>query len=332
MPMAKALLLTKADQESEVRSSITQVELSELAPGEVLVAVDYSSLNYKDALVMRGMGKLVKTYPHVPGIDLAGTVVESRDGRFTIGEKVLQTGFFLGERFWGGYAELCNCRGEHLVKIPAELSCKDAMVMGTAGFTAMQAIMQMEHNGLAPGQGPVMVLGATGGVGSISCALLAARGYDVHGSTGKVDQHEWLRSLGVQEVVERKKHEVEHPRLLDKAMYAGCIDCVGGQSLACVLPKMLYRSSVACLGNAGGNVLNTTVLPFLLRGINILGIDSVQCPRGLRDEIWNRLAQDLPVSAYGALGTVVGLEKLEMLAEAILDGGVRGRILVSPSQ
>ena len=322
----KALLVTKEGE--DVRAEVTQVELPTLGRGQVLVQVAYSDFNYKDGLVIKGLGGLVRDYPHVPGIDLAGEVVESRDERFKPGDIVLQTGFFLGERRWGGYAERAVVHADHLIAMPQGLDQRTSMIIGTAGFTAMQAIQQMEHNGLTPESGPVMVLGATGGVGSVACALLAARGYEVHGTTGKADQHEWLKSLGVSVVVPRDEHEVEKPKPLDRETYAGCVDTVGGHSLACVLPKMAYRGSVACLGLAGGNKLNTTVVPFLLRGVNILGIDSVQCPRELREGIWADIAKTAPASMYEAVEREVGLEHLPALADEILAGKVKGRVLV----
>ena len=324
----KALLLTKVNDEAAVDVSLTTVDLPAVDDGQVLVAVDYSSLNYKDALVIKGLGGLAKTYPHVPGIDMAGTVLESRDDAFKPGDAVVQTGFFLGERYWGGYAQHCVTQGKYLVKMPSGMDAKMAMTIGTAGFTAMQSVMQMEHNGLKPDNGPVMVLGATGGVGSVACAILANLGYEVHGTTGKSDQHEWLKSLGVAQVVPRDEHEVEKPRALDREIYAGCVDTVGGHSLACILPKIAYRGSVACLGLAGGNKLNTTVVPFLLRGVNILGIDSVQCPADQRPGIWGRLVRDMPQAMYQAVESTVGLDALPDLADSILAGQVKGRTLV----
>jgi len=324
----KALLLTKADDEAPVNAEVTSVDLPALEDGQVLVDVTYSSLNYKDALVIKGLGGLAESYPHVPGIDMAGVVLDSRDAAFTPGDAVIQTGFFLGERSWGGYAGHAVTQAKHLVKMPAGMDAQKAMIIGTAGFTAMQAIMQMEHNGLNPENGPVMVLGATGGVGSVACAILANLGYEVHGTTGKADQHEWLKSLGVSQVVPRNEHEVEKPRALDRETYAGCVDTVGGHSLACVLPKMAYRGSVACLGLAGGSKLSTTVVPFLLRGVNILGIDSVQCPAELRPGIWARLVTDMPQAMYQAVESTATLQELPTLADSILAGKIKGRTLV----
>ena len=312
-------------------ASVQELEEGQLPEGDVTLDVTYSSFNYKDGLVVQGLGSLTKEFPHVPGIDMAGTVRASDNPAFAVGDEVILTGWRVGEIHWGGYAQRARVKGDWLVKKPASLSAKDAMAAGTAGFTAMQGLVALEDHGLKPGDKPVLVLGATGGVGSVACALLANLGYEVTAVTGKADQIDYLKGLGVSQVLMRAEHEVERPRPLDREAYAGVIDAAGGASLACALPKVAYAGSVAAIGLAAGNQLNTTVIPFLLRGVNLLGIDSVMAPKELRARVWNRLASDMPAGHWDAIAEVVGLDAVPDLAKAVLKGAVKGRKIVDPN-
>ena len=333
--MFKGLLVEKFDQGEGERptfsSTVQDLDDAQLPDGDVVLDVAYSSFNYKDGLVTLGLGGLTKQFPHVPGIDMAGTVRSSTSCDYAVGDEVILTGWRCGEIHWGGYAQRARVKSEWLVKKPQNLSFKDSMAAGTAGFTAMQGLIALEDKGLKPGDRPVLVLGATGGVGSVACALLTNLGYKVTAVTGKADQVAYLKSLGVQEVLTREEHEVEKPRALDRETYAGVIDAAGGHSLACALPKIAYGGSVAAIGLAAGNQLNTTVVPFLLRGVNILGIDSVMAPTELRNRIWQRLADHMPKDHWDAITEVVGLQAIPDLAKNVLKGAVTGRKIVDPN-
>lgn len=333
--MFKGLLVEKHDQgegeKPKFSASVTQLSEDQLPEGDVTIDVAYSSFNYKDGLVTLGLGGLTKDFPHVPGIDMAGTVSATDNPDFAVGDEVILTGWRVGEIHWGGYAQKARVKGDWLVKKPAGLGLKDAMAAGTAGFTAMQGIVALEDQGLEKGDKPVLVLGATGGVGSVACAILSNIGYKVAGVTGKADQADYLKGLGVDEVILRSDHEVEKPRPLDRETYAGVIDAAGGHSLACALPKIAYGGSVAAIGLAAGNALNTTVIPFLLRGVNILGIDSVMAPKALRERVWARLTTDMPAGHWDAIAEVVSLDAVPGLAKDVLKGAVKGRKIVDPN-
>ena len=322
----KALLLRQAD--GKVSAAIEDVADTDLPEGEVTVAVSHSSLNYKDGLVLQGLGGLVKTYPHVGGIDLAGAVAESRAPGFKPGDPVLATGWFIGERQWGGYAAKARLKADWVVPMPAGLTAKRAMAIGTAGFTAMQAIVALEAHGLQPDKGEVLVTGAAGGLGSVAVAILAGLGYRVAGSTGRVATHDYLAGLGAGAIIDRKELANPSGRPLEKERWAGAIDSVGGETLATVLRQMRYGASAAACGLAGGHALPTTVLPFILRGVNLLGIDSVQCPALARATIWRRLAADLPMDKLDDVTSVVPLDALPGLAARIIKGEIRGRTVV----
>jgi acrylyl-CoA reductase (NADPH) len=326
MAAFKALLLREAD--GKVSARIEQVEESALPPGEVLVAVEYSTLNYKDGMILNGLGRLVRNYPHVPGVDFAGTVKRSDSPEYKPGDKVLLTGWRVGEVQWGGYAEKARVKASQLVKLPEGLTAKRAMAIGTAGFTSMLAVMALEDHGLAPAKGEVLVTGAAGGVGSVAIALLAKLGYRVTASTGRPEQHDYLRGLGAAAFVDRAALAKPVTRPLDTERWAGAVDAVGSTTLATVLTQMKYGASVAACGLAGGNDLPASVIPFLLRGINLLGIDSVMCPVERRRAAWSRLARDLPMDKLDALTEVVPLAKVPELGRQILKGGVRGRVVV----
>ena len=333
--MFKGLLVEKhdqgADQKPTFTATVTELSEDQLPDGDVMIDVAYSSFNYKDGLVTLGLGGLTKEFPHVPGIDMAGTVSASDNPNFAMGDEVILTGWRCGEIHWGGYAQKARVKADWLVKMPASMTAKDAMAAGTAGFTAMQGLVALEDQGLVKGERPVLVLGATGGVGSVAVAILANLGYKVAAVTGKAHEIDYLKSLGVNEVIMRADHEVEKPRALDRETYAGVIDAAGGHSLACALPKIAYGGSVAAIGLAAGNALNTTVVPFLLRGVNILGIDSVMAPQALRQRVWTRLASDMPKGHWDEIAEVVGLEAIPGLAKDILKGAIKGRKIVDPN-
>jgi acrylyl-CoA reductase (NADPH) len=312
----------------KVEPRIETLEEADLPPGEVLVAVEHSTLNYKDGLILNGLGRLVRKYPHVPGIDFAGTVERSDAPAWKPGDKVLLTGWRVGETQWGGYAAKARVKGSYLVRLPEGLTTARAMAIGTAGFTATLAVMALERHGLEPGAGEVLVTGAAGGVGSVAVAILAKLGYAVAASTGRRETHEYLKSLGAATIVDRAALAQLPAKPLDAERWAGAIDSVGSTTLATLLTQMKYRGAVAAVGLAGGNDLTTTVIPFLLRGVSLLGIDSVMCPTPEREEAWRRLVRDLPMEKLDAATEHASLEDLTALGRKILKGDVRGRIVV----
>jgi len=324
--MFKALVLTESD--GAVSSEIKDLDESELPEGDVVVATEYSTLNYKDGMIVNGIGRLVRNYPHVPGVDLAGTVEASDHPDFKPGDKIVCTGWRVGEIHWGGYAQKARLKGDWLVKLPDELTTKQAMAIGTAGLTSMLALMALEDHRLTPDKAPVLVTGASGGVGSVAVAILARLGYQVTASTGSAETHAYLRDLGAAEIVDRNELAEAPAKPLDTARWAGCIDAVGGSTLARVLAQMQPQSSVAACGNTAGIKLETTVIPFLLRGINLLGIDSVSCPQERRIAAWDRLTRDLPMDLLDAMVQDVALADVPRLGGEILKGQVRGRVVV----
>ena len=311
-----------------ISASLQNVSEASLPPGNVVVGVEYSSVNYKDGLVVTGAGGLVKRYPHVPGVDFAGQVLESRHPAYKQGDCVVLTGWRVGEVQWGGMAQKASVDGDWLVPLPAGLSTRQAMAVGTAGFTAMLAVMALEAHDLHPGAGEVLVTGAAGGVGSAAIAILAKRGYQVVASTGRADTHEYLKSLGTSAVIDRSPFAEPAKRPLEGERWAGCIDSVGGNTLARVLAQTRYAGSVAAVGLAGGSKLEHTVIPFLLRGVNLLGIDSVMCPMKRRLEAWTRLQSDLPLDKLEAMTVEAKLDEVPRIAAQILKGGIRGRVVV----
>lgn len=324
----KAVLLEQGDDEN-VSVSITDVDAASLPDGDVTVAVDYSTINFKDGLVVNGnIGRLVREFPHIPGIDFAGTVEQSDNPDFAPGDKVVLTGWRVGEIHWGGLAQKARVKGDWLVPLPDGLSTRQAMAVGTAGFTSMLCVDALEAHGLVPDNGEVLVTGGAGGVGSVAIAILAKRGYTVVTSSGRRELDEYLTGLGAAEVIDRADLSEAETRPLERERWAGCVDAVAGKTLATVLAQMKYGGSVAACGLAGGNTLETTVLPFLLRGVNILGIDSVMQPRAHRTRIWQRIAEDLPLDKLDAMTSVAPLADVPGLAKAILKGGVRGRTVI----
>lgn len=325
--MFKALVVEK-DEGGATHARIQELDESRLPEGDVTVAVDFSTLNYKDGLCLGPGGGLVRTYPHVPGIDFAGTVTDSADPRYAPGDKVVLTGWRVGEVHWGGYAQKARVKADWLVPLPQGLSTRAAMAVGTAGFTAMLAVMALEDHGLSPDKGEVLVTGAAGGVGSVAVALLAHLGYQVAAVTGRPETEAYLRGLGASRIVPRADLAETVKRPLETETWAGCVDAVGGAMLARVLGQMKYGASVAAVGLAGGSGLPATVIPFLLRGVNLLGIDSVMRPYADRVRAWDRIARDLPMDKLEAMVQPATLADLPALGAAILKGQVQGRVVV----
>jgi acrylyl-CoA reductase (NADPH) len=326
----RALVLRETEgTESGFSTAVETLGVDALPEGEVTVAIEASTLNYKDGMILCGsLGRLVRAFPHVPGVDFAGTVEHSTDPRWKQGDPVVLTGWRVGEVRWGGYATRARVKADWLVAPPPGLSLKQCMAIGTAGFTSMLAIDALERAGMQPGQGPVLVTGATGGVGSIAVMLLAALGYEVVASTGKLDQAAYLQDLGASRVIDRAELSEPGKAPLEKEAWAGCVDSVGGSTLARVLAQTRARSAVAACGLAGGNRLDTTVLPFLLRGVSLIGIDSVMQPLQERVRAWTRLAGLIDTKQLDALTETVGLDALPEKAKAILKGQIRGRVVV----
>jgi len=328
MSECKALMVNRGEDKS-VSHQIETIKIDDLpADGDVLVAVEYSTVNYKDGLCLAGKGGLVRNYPHIPGIDFAGEVVESADQRYASGDKVVLTGWRVGEIWWGGYAQFARVKADWLVPLPDGLDCKQAMAIGTAGITAMLSVLALERHPVGVGDGPVLVTGAGGGVGSVATALLAAAGYEVAAVTGRPDVADYLRGLGASSIIDRNEMMAGDAKPLMSEQWAGCIDSVGSQMLARALSQMKYNAAVAAVGLAGGADLPTTVIPFIIRGVALLGIDSVMCPFDRRLEAWNRLARDLPKPALESASTVIGLADVAAAGKDILAGRVRGRVVV----
>jgi len=324
--MFDALLLEEKD--GKVTASLRSLEESALPAGDVTVDVEHSTLNYKDGLILTGQGRLVRTYPHVPGIDFAGRVATSDNPDWRPGDRVVLTGWRVGETHWGGFSGRARVKGDWLVRLPDGMTTKRAMAIGTAGFTAMLAVMALEERGVAPGGGEVLVTGAAGGVGSVAIAILAQLGHKVTASTGRVETHDYLARLGAGTVIDRATIAAPSGKPLDSERWAGAIDSVGGATLAAILPALKYRGAVAACGLAGGVKLETTVIPFLLRGVSLLGIDSVMCPVAQRRQAWARLARDLPADKLDSMIVPARLADLPRLAPEILAGKVRGRVVV----
>ena len=320
-----ALVVTKND-EGKTAASVETITEDQLPEGNVTVAVEYSTVNYKDGLCIGPGGGLVRNYPHVPGIDFAGTVETSEDDRYKPGDKVVLTGWRVGEVHWGGYAQKARVKADWLVPLPEGLSTKQAMAVGTAGFTSMLAVMALEDHGIK--DGPVLVTGAAGGVGSVAVALLASLGHEVAAVTGRPEASDYLKGLGATQIVAREEINETTKRPLEEETWGGCVDAVGGDMLARVLGQMQYGASVSAVGLAGGAGLPATVIPFLLRGVNLLGIDSVMQPYDNRLRAWARIAKDLPMDKLEAMIQPATLSDLPGLGRDILKGQVKGRVVV----
>jgi len=326
MSSFKALRITNFD--GKISASIVDATLDELTPGEVLITAEYSSVNYKDALAATGTGKILKRFPLIGGIDVAGSVTSSTDRRFREGDRVLVTGYELGVSRDGGYAAYVRVPADWVVAIPDGLSPREAMILGTAGFTAGLAIARLERNGLATGQGPIAVTGATGGVGSIAIAALARLGYEVTAITGKDDAHDYVRSLGAREVLSRTTLTLG-TRPLEASRWAGAIDAVGGDLLAWLTRTTNYWGGIASTGLTGGVELRTTVMPFILRGVSLIGIDSAMCPMPVRADVWRRLATDMKPVDLDSIAHEITLDGLAAAFETLLSGKARGRFVVN---
>lgn len=327
MTTFKALVADKREQAFSV--GVRELTLDDLPQGELLIRVRYSGVNYKDSLATMPNSTVVRTYPMVPGIDLAGEVVSSEDPRFKEGDEVIATSYGIGVTHFGGYGEYARVPAKWAVPLPQGLTMKEAMIIGTAGFTAALSIRRLEENGLTPEAGKVLVLGATGGVGSFAVALLAARGYEVEASTGKASEHGYLKQLGAASIIARDAVLGEEGKPLGAQRWSAAVDPVGGEPLAAVLSQISYGGSVATSGLTGGAKVPTTVMPFILRGVNLLGIDSVQCPMAPRLRTWQRLATDMKLADYEAfVQQEIGLEQLPAVLPTLLQGQARGRTIV----
>jgi acrylyl-CoA reductase (NADPH) len=323
----KALVVNKTESNFTVK--VQDLTINDLPKGDVLIKVSYSSVNYKDGLASNPEGKIVRSYPFIPGIDLAGVVVSSKDSRFKEGDEVIATSYEIGVSHFGGYSEYARLPADWVVPLPEGLSLKEAMIYGTAGFTAALSVQRLEDNGLTPDKGKVLVTGATGGVGSIAVSILAKRGYHVVASTGKQLEHDYLFAIGAREILSREDVLGEKIRVIDKQIWAAAVDPVGGKMLASILSKITYHGSVALSGLTGGGEVPTTVFPFILRGINLLGIDSVYCPMETRIALWTRMATDFkPENLLKTMNTVVSLVELPEYLSSILKGEARGRTIV----
>ncbi|MCC4263453.1 oxidoreductase [Oceanimonas baumannii] len=324
--MFKGILLEESGKQTH--ASLQRLNEQQLTTGDVLIKVDYSTLNYKDALAITGKGKIVRNWPMVPGIDFAGTVLSSDNPAYRIGDEVLLTGWGVGEQTWGGLAEKASVNADWLIPLPPGMTAKRAMAIGTAGFTAMLGVMALEQAGVTPDQGPVLVTGATGGVGSVAVQLLARAGYEVHASTGRPEHSDWLKSLGAHTIIDRIQLDQE-PAALESQHWAGAIDAVGGRTLARILSQTKMYGAVAACGLTGGVALNTTVMPFILRGVQLLGINSVHIPNAKRMEAWQRVHKSLPLT-YENEVKVLTLDQAIEAAHDMVAGKPVGRVVIQP--
>lgn len=327
MKIFKAVVIEKINEE-EVSANVQSLTEDQLPPGNVTVAIEYSTVNYKDGLCMTAGGGLVRNYPHVPGIDCAGTVETSDDDRYQPGDRVVLTGWRVGETHWGGFSQKARVDADWLVPLPDGLTTRQSMAIGTAGVAAILAVLALENHGMRPTDGEVLVTGAAGGVGSIATAVLGHLGYDVAAVTGRPEAAEYLRSLGASRIVPRGEIDAAIKRPMESETWGGCVDAVGGEMLSRVIGQLKYGASVAAVGLAGGAQLPTNVIPFLLRGINLLGIDSVMQPYQNRVTAWQRIATDLPLEKLDAMIQPATLSQVPLLGKEILQGKVRGRIVV----
>ncbi|MDQ0196361.1 acrylyl-CoA reductase family protein [Paenibacillus wynnii] len=323
----QALVIEKSETSFSV--TVKPVTLEELPAGEVVIKVSYSSVNYKDGLASIPNGNILRSYPFIPGIDLSGYVVSSTDDRFQEGQPVFASGYGIGVSHYGGYSEYARIPADWVMPLPEGITLREAMIYGTAGFTAALSIQALEEHGIEPDKGKILVTGATGGVGGAAVAMLAKKGYHVVASTGKIDEKEYLITLGAEEVISREEVIGTSVKPLDKQLWQAAVDSVGGNSLAAILSKISYNGSVAASGLTGGTAVPTTVLPFILRGVNLLGIDSVACSAKKRLKVWQRMATDLkPAQLDTLVYREVTLDELPLALEDILKGNIRGRVLV----
>lgn len=327
--MAENFKALVVNNEEQFTVDVKELSLNDLPEGDVLLKVEYSSINYKDSLAAIPDGNIVKSYPFVPGIDLAGTVISSENPQFKEGDKVIATSYEIGVSHFGGYSEYARIPSEWLVPLPEGLSLKEAMVIGTAGFTAALSVQRLEENNVTPEKGKVLVTGSTGGVGSFAVSILSKLGYEVEASTGKESEHEFLKSLGATSIVPREEVYDGKVRALGKQKWAAAVDPVGGEPLASLLSQIHYGGSVAVSGLTAGTKLPSTVFPFILRGVNLLGIDSVYCPMDTRLKVWNRLATDFkPDNLEQLIQQEITLEQLPEALPTLLKGQAKGRTIV----
>jgi acrylyl-CoA reductase (NADPH) len=322
----RAVILENTD--GNIHASVRQLPANSLPDGDVLVSVAYSSLNYKDALAVTNRGKIARRFPMVPGIDFAGTVVESKSSCFQPRDEVVLTGWGVGEEHWGGLAQLARVKSDWLLPLPEGLTLKRAMAIGTAGLTAMFCVMVLEEHGVRPDKGDVLVTGATGGVGCIAVTLLSRLGYRVVASTGKADAHEFLKSLGAREILDRNVLAAGSNKPLESGRWTGAVDTVGGETLSAILPQMNRDGCVAAVGLAGGAELHTTVYPFILRGVSLVGVSSVYMPVERRRAAWTRLAGELPVETLDSMTQTARLDDVSALSEQMIAGKIRGRVAI----
>jgi acrylyl-CoA reductase (NADPH) len=315
-------------EDGKIEGKVVPTTLDELSPGDVVIAAEYSSVNYKDALAATGAGKILRRFPLTAGVDVSGVVESTSDPRFHKGQPVLVTGYDLGVNHDGGYGAYVRVPADWVVPIPSGLTSFDAMAIGTAGFTAALSIVELERNGLTVGTGPVIVTGATGGVGSIAVEILAGLGYEVTAMTGTDDQHDFLRSLGAKDILSRNGLQMG-TKPLERSVWAGAVDPVGGETLAWLTRTMLYGGAIANSGLTGGTDLKTTVLPFILRGVKLLGIDSVACPMPARLDVWRRLSTDMKPTHLEAIAHEIGLSDLPAVFPELLKGNAKGRTVVN---
>jgi len=324
--MFNSLVLNKTDDQ-KATGKVEEITVSDLPEGDVLINIDYSTINYKDALAITSSSPIIKNYPMVPGIDFSGTVEETSNNNFKIGDKVILNGFGVGEKYWGGLSQKSRVNGDWLVKLPEKFTTKQAMAIGTAGYTAMLCVLALEKNGVTPEKGEILVTGATGGVGSVAISLLAKLGYNVTASSGRAIHSEYLKSLGAKTVIDRKELS-EKGRPLGKEIWAGAIDSVGSHTLANICASIKYGGTVAACGLAQGYDLPATVMPFILRNVTLAGVDSVYCPIEERTVAWERLAQDLNLAHLDSMITTIALSEVVSTANNMLSGKTHGRILV----
>ena len=324
--MFNALLVNKIDK--EFTAEIKEIQESDLPDGDVLIDVEYSTINYKDGLAVTNSSPIVRSWPMIPGIDLAGTVAESSNSDVSVGDKVLVNGWGIGEETFGGFSQRARIQGEWTVPVPDNFTTAQTMAIGTAGYTSMLSVLALEDHGVTPDSGPILVTGASGGVGSIAIALLSAQGYEVHASTGRTEETEYLTSLGASTIIDRQELSEESKRPLTSTRWAGAIDAVGSHTLANVLAAIKPFGCVAACGLAQGMDLSTSVAPFILRGVALKGIFSVMVPRPQRLKAWNRLASDLDPKLLEQMTTTFGLTDIFALSSEILAGKVRGRIVI----
>lgn len=323
----KAFVVNK--NENQFTREIKELTLQDLPEGDVTIKVMYSSVNYKDGLASIPDGQIVRSYPFIPGIDAAGIVIDSHDEKFKAGDEVIVTSYGFGVSHYGGFSEVVRVPSSWVVPLPNGLTLKEAMVYGTAGLTAALSIEKLEHHGLTVNDGDVVVSGASGGVGSVAVAMLAKKGYSVIASTGKTSETEYLKNLGAKEVISREDLSPEKFSALGKARFAAAIDPVGGNTLAYILSSLKYGGAVASSGLTGGTSVKTTVFPFILRGVSLLGVDSVECPMSIRQPLWNKMAQELkPDALMDFIGSEITLEELPRVLDQILKGEVKGRVIV----